>query len=213
MNTAPILKSSPFKAASQANHVQFSSRHRSRCSGLILSTLMVWAGFGIVPRSSDAGTITYTWASGGDGPPSSGALVVDSTAQANGQIQFADVVSFTFTVHFQTAVASFTTADLANTDFPFAISKVTAGPTGSFAELFATNSSGSSMNVEFDQNWNLIAGQGLSAALTPSGPFAGSESRWIITGAAIPEPSTLTLAGMAAVCGIAFRVVRKRHCR
>lgn len=207
-----ILKSDPVGAARGGNQVWRSIPHRTGCSRMILSTLMVWAGFAILPGSSDAGTITYTWEKG-DGSPSSGDLVVNSVAQANGQIQFVDVVSFSFTVHFQTAVANFTTADLANMNFPFAISTVTAGPTGGFAELFAINSSGSSMNVEFDQNWNLIAGQGLAASLTPSGPFAGSEGLWVITGAAVPEPSTLSLAALATICGVACALARKHRGR
>ncbi len=213
MSTTSILGTGPTSTVRQPNH-RWYDLARSTCSvRILLSTLIVWCAFAILPRASDAGMITYTWASGGDGSPSSGDLVVNSVAQTNGQIQFADVVNFSFTVHFQTSVATFTTADLANTDFPFAISTATAGPTGSFAELFATNSSGSSMNVEFDQNWNLVAGQGLAASLTPSGPFAGSESRWIITGAAVPEPSTLTLTAMAAVCGVACAAVRNRRAR
>ena len=66
----------------------------------------------------------------------------------------------------------FTKGDLLDSGFPVPISTVTAGPTPQALFLMASNSKGT-LEFEFDQNWNLIAGQGL--ALTGSnGHNAGS---------------------------------------
>ncbi len=205
MITSSIHEPTRSRTAREANKPQVSVTRRPCCFRLILTTLIVWAGLAIMPRLSSAGSITYTWQNE-DGPPASGDLVVSGDAQANGQIQFADVIDFNFMVKLTTSTGSeevvFTTGDLLDSGFPVPISTVTAGPTPQFLSLTASNSKGI-LEVEFDQDWNLIVGQGL-ALMGSNGFNAGSEGQWIITGASIPEPSTLTLSGLACFFGMAY---------
>jgi PEP-CTERM motif len=212
MITSSMLEPTRSRTAREANKPQVSATRWARCSRLIMTTLIVWAGLAIMPRLSSAGSITYTWQNG-DGEPSSGDLVVSGAARANGQIQFADIVDFNFMVRLPTSAGSeevlFTKGDLLDSGFPVAISTVTAGPTPQFFSLMASNSKGA-LQVEFDQNWNLIAGQGL--ALTGTNGFnSGAEGLWIITGASVPEPSTLTMSGLACIFGMVYISARKRR--
>ena len=213
MITPSILAPTRSRTAREANRPQVSWTCWARCSRLMLTTLIVWAGLAIMPRLSSAGSITYTWQNE-DGPPASGDLVVNGDAQANGQIQFTDVLDFNFMVKLPTSTGSeeavFATGDLLSTGFPTPISTVTAGPTATFFSLTAVNSYGT-LEVEFDQNWNLLVGQGL--ALTGSNGFnAGSEGQWIISFASVPEPSTLTLSAFACVFCVVYVSAQRRGC-
>jgi hypothetical protein len=162
------------------------------------------AGLPLAPRAATA-DITYTWHED-DGLNVTGQLDVNSAAQAAGQIQLSDVLSFDFSV----PIGTFTLSDL-NSGFPLPISTLDAAPTGS-PGFTAVNTSGSFAEISFDNGWQTPSGEAVSFR-TATGSFQSGHGHWTITGAAVtvPEPSTAAVAVFGAVCGIAYAWARRRR--
>jgi hypothetical protein len=177
-----------------------------------LFTLFLLAGFVLTPRVANAGSITYTW-NEDDGQNVTGQLVVSSAAQTAGAINLADITSFSFGGEIHGFPFEFTLPYVIGS-FPIPISMSDAAPTSASTQLkiggpFAPNGIPSIVtldhfyNVTNHESWNLQTESFLI--------YTGS-GHWTITtaGGTVPEPSTVVLAAVAAVCGLAYGWCRPR---
>jgi hypothetical protein len=126
--------------------------------------------------------ITYTWHED-DGQDVAGSFIVLGTAQSTAQIQFSDVVSFSFTS--TTLDFSFTNQDLDPKGFPIPISSIDASPAD------GTNI----LTIQAVHTTDDIVGEG----------------HWSIIVASVPEPPAHVLAGIAILCGLAYGWSHRRR--
>jgi|GEM_PF-6944873 len=173
---------------------------------LALYTLVAVAGLAGAPRPVTAG-IDYTWTA--NDKSLQGTL---DTKLTLGETTFtaADVTSFSFTV------AGIPYTSVALDPATINIDPSTGGPAASddgtnLYSVVSTQPGFSELRVYFDANY--LTGDafsvGNSVGETTFGPLEGT---WTIApAAAVPEPSTLVLAGVAVVCGIAYGLARKRR--
>jgi len=185
-----------------------------------VSVLLVLAGLAIAPRPAVA-DITYT-VNDDQGEGVTGYFVATTAAQANGQISFADVVALSFTIP---TVVPGTTLTFSLTDlqpswgsfatFPLPISMVDATPTASSYTLLGMGDyfgGTPRASVEFDSNFAVLSGQQLNADINATTHGQTDYGHWTVAGAVtVPEPSTLAIAGLAGVCGLAYGLARKRR--
>ncbi len=103
--------------------------------------------------------------------------------------------------------ASYGTSDLTANYFPISISTTDFGPTVN--TILETQFPG--LDVHFDQNWATPSGERWLQLDSQAHPAGGGYGHWTITAAmSTPEPSSLVLAGFAAVGGLVYGWRRKR---
>jgi hypothetical protein len=168
----------------------------------IFVTLILLTGVAIAPRAAKA-DITYTWHED-DGQNVTGALLVQTAAQAAGQIMSSDVESYSFNIG--SLSNPFTNLD--PDTFPIPISKADAAPTAQGWKLDSTP-----LLVSFDTQWNVISGETFSVITGPHEPAITGSGHWSISVAmtAVPEPSTALVASLGAVAFIAYGWSRHRR--
>jgi hypothetical protein len=170
------------------------------------------ATLALVPCTSRAGSIIYTWHED-DGQNVSGSFIVSSEALQDGLIQFADLQSFSFAGVTQVGYTFEGFVGFA-TAFPIPISSADGVPTSNtnlFDNLGFGNGIGVSLTVTFNpESFTHDGGEWIYAQYSPfgAGPIATGIGHW--TAAVVPEPSSLVSAGLACVCGIAYGAARKR---
>jgi len=168
---------------------------------LLLSVALV-AMFALAPRQSRAELI-YTWHED-DGQGVAGSLTVASGAQQAGVIHLTDVLDFSFCIN--SLGFTFVTSDIPF--FQVSISTTTAIPT-SYPYLLSAWGPNSEINILFDEaSFNPGYGEWDLAQITPVQFYQGV-GHWTVT--SVPEPSTLYMAGLAAVCSIAYCAASKRR--
>jgi len=178
---------------------------------LLLSVALIVV-FAVAPRQLRAGNLVYTWHEG-DGQVVNASLTVASGAQQAGAIQFDNVLNFSFSI--PSLGVSFLTSDLQDTIlFPIPIDTSTAIPTEPIGPSLLANTPGAAADLilEFDEQSfsppHFVGAWVLSSASVGGASGAGYGD-WTVS--SLPEPSSLLLAVMAGVCGIAFGAARKHR--
>ena len=189
-------------------------RVRGPISRFLWSALVVVAS-AVFPSVSRA-DIVYTWHED-DGQNVTAQLDVKSTVLAAGQINMADVVSFSFIGTFSSDSFNFDAADIATDEpnFPISISKVTGIPTDShFFLIIADPNYGQfdgQATIDFNSSLTTPSGQNWDRSVSAIGIQQQGVGHWTVA-LAVPEPSSLVLAGIGAAT-VALAAVAGRNRR
>ncbi len=159
------------------------------------------------PPFSYGGEITYTWHSDPNSNQAFGMLVVNDIVLSQGVITLSDVESFSFVP----STVAFDASDLSPFSFPIPISTIDAIPSSQTSTIFAdvtieeipiflnVEFSSTSFAGSFAAEWDARAA--FSHGISGSG-------YWTVM---VPEPSSVVLASLGCVWGIAY--VRGRWLR
>jgi hypothetical protein len=145
-----------------------------------------------------------------------GQLIITTPLQTPAQISTQDIQSFTFTNYFSSQQPF--------TQVSFIGGPVSIGDTGiptvSITRIYSVlqqpppQYASITLSVPFNSDSfdPSIPQTGYELAITEGREFVYITGYWVVSGAvAVPEPSTLFIAGLAAVCGIAHAAAYKRR--
>jgi PEP-CTERM motif len=178
------------------------------------------------PRICDAGTITYSiqnYPADQNGASLSGTITTDGTI---GNLASSDILSWSWTI---TPLGG-TPFTLTSSD-PDSITNVLGSLVASASEItiavpvnggaetndLTLENAGGIGSLEYSRESGGSVYFGYTASNAPiwftGNPSMGGTDPWVIATASVPEPSTITLAGLGAVVGLLHGLARKRRAR